>query len=745
MDTPFTAPHAELTFSERIDLLRETKMQQTREKQQVVGSMDHDDWALILPPADKRKLVQTISTSGMPINDVLLKDFTPESNHPSGGFFGPRAVGANFCKLLEVHPTYVDPVSALAGGYMVNFNSYRKPGWNPDFDFAHLKPVIQKYQLLPGIGASQHFCQDLAIGLELGWGGLLNKIRENRANHGPEKADFYAGLEDVVLGMQNWISRTAAAAEAMIRDAPNAQISENLEAIADINWRLVNAPPSNFREACQWILWYQIAARMFNGSGSMGRLDKVLQPFYDKDMRHGLLTEAEAEFYIACLLVRDTAYLQLGGPDENGVDVTSRLSFLILEAAHKLRIPANVGVCVGKDVPDRLLTRGVEILFEDKCGMPKFLGIDETTKGIMRNGIPAERARLRAYSGCHWSAIPGREYTVNDCVRVNFAAVFDVALREMMSDPAVTPGTDELWSRFQKHLQIAVDGIAASLDYHMDHMHLVFPELVLDLLCYGPIEKGEDASHGGVEYYNLCLDGSALATVADSFAALSQRLETEARMTWQQMLGYLDNNWAGLEGERTRLMMKHIPRYGSGGSLADDYALRISQMFTDMVKAKPTPNGFNLVPGLFSWASTLTMGKGVGATPNGRHAGDAISHGSNPDPGFRKDGAPTAMAVAIAGVQPGWGNTAPMQMELDPGITKDEGGVELVAGLIRTHFALGGTQINMNVMDAQRVLAAHKDPEKYPDLVVRVTGFSAYFASLSPEFRQLVVDRLIAE
>jgi formate C-acetyltransferase len=745
MNTPLTAPHAELTFVERIDLLRETKMQQTREKQQVVGSMDHDDWALILPPAEKRNVIQTISTSGMPITDVLLKDFTPEPNHPSGGFFGPKAVGANFRKLLEVHPTYIDPISALAGGYMANFNSYRKPGWNPDFDYGHLKPVIEKYQLLPGIGASQHFCQDLAIGLELGWGGLLQKIRENRAQHGPEKADFYVGLEDVVLGMQNWMGRTGQAAEQMIRTETNPQLRENLEAIADINWRLVNAPPSNFREACQWILWYQIAARMFNGSGSMGALDKVLQPFYDRDMRLGLLTKEEAEFTIACLLVRDTAYLQLGGPDENGKDVTSELSFLILEAAHKLRIPANVGVCVGKDVPDRLLTRGVEILFEDKCGVPKFLGVDETTKGMVRNGVPLEAARLRAYSGCHWSAIPGREYTVNDCVRVNFAVVFDVALREMMSDPNVTPSVTELWTRFEKHLQIAVDGIAASLDYHMDHMHRVFPELVLDLLCHGPIEKGEDASHGGVEFYNLCLDGSALATVADSFAAIAQRVEKEGRMTWPQLMGYLDNNWAGVDGERARLMMKSIPRYGSGGSLADADALRISRMFTAMVKAKPTPNGFNLVPGLFSWASTLAMGKTLGATPNGRHTGDPISHGSNPDPGFRKDGAPTAMAVAIAGVQPGWGNTAPMQMELDPGITKDEGGVDLVAGLIRTHFALGGTQINMNVMDAQTVLAAHKDPEKYPDLVVRVTGFSAYFASLSPAFRQVVVDRLIAE
>jgi formate C-acetyltransferase len=152
-----------------------------------------------------------------------------------------------------------------------------------------------------------------------------------------------------------------------------------------------------------------------------------------------------------------------------------------------------------------------------------------------------------------------------------------------------------------------------------------------------------------------------------------------------------------------------------------------------------------MIPGLFSWANTIPMGQVVGATPNGRHAGAPISHGSNPDPGFRREGAPTAMAVAIASVQPGYGNTAPMQIELDPAISRDEGGIEKIANLIKTHFDLGGTQINMNIVDAEKVLEAHEDPNKYPDLVVRVTGFSAYFASLSPEFRQLVVDRIIAE
>jgi formate C-acetyltransferase len=173
--------------------------------------------------------------------------------------------------------------------------------------------------------------------------------------------------------------------------------------------------------------------------------------------------------------------------------------------------------------------------------------------------------------------------------------------------------------------------------------------------------------------------------------------------------------------------------------------VRVTQAFTQAVKEAPTPAGFNIIPGLFSWANTIPMGKVVGATPNGRHRGAPISHGSNPDPGFRKDGAPTAMAVAIASVQPSYGNTAPMQMELDPALSKDEGGVEHIADLIKTHFELGGTQINLNIMDAEQILEAHEDPSKYPDLVVRVTGFSAYFASLSPEFRQLVVDRIIQE
>jgi formate C-acetyltransferase len=734
----------ELTYQQRLDMLHETKLKHTKEKQRSRGAMDHDDQGMVPLPPDAVEVVEAISGSGEVIKDLILKGFKVKSNHTSGGFFGPKATGENFKNLLNVHPTYIDPVSSMVGVYMVNFNSYRKPGWNPDFNYSHLVEEHRKYNLSPGIGGVQHFCPDLAIGLELGWGGLLDKVRHYRKVN-PRAEEFYDGLEFLILGMQGWIRRHAEDARKMAETEDNPQLKENLEVIADICERLVTDAPKTFREACQWLVFFQAAAKMYNGSGEWGQLDELLRPYYERDTAAGILDDEEAIFHIACLLLTETAYIQLGGPDADGRDRSSRVSYLVLEAIHRLKIPANIAVRIGEGLDENLFRRGVEILFEDKMGFPKFMGNEPVNEGFMKNGYPIELARQRIYSGCHWLAIPGREYTLNDIVKIELATVFDVALKEMMADSSATPSVEELWDRYVKHLHRAVEVIAESVDFHMKHMHQVFPELLLDLFCYGPVEKGLDATNGGVEFYNICVDGASLATVADSFAALEQRVEKEQRLTWQDMMHYLETDWAGSDGEQTRLMMRNIPRFGSGESIADDWAKRISQTFTRLVKEKPTPDGFNMVPGLFSWAKVIDYGKHLGATPNGRHAGDPVSHGPNPDPGFNegKPGTPTQMVLAVAEVQPGYGNTAPLQLDLDPGMREDEDGLEKVEALIKSHFDMGGTLININVLDKETVLEAHKDPSKYPDLIVRVTGFSAYFASLSQELRQYVVDRIV--
>jgi len=714
-----------MTYADRLRLLRERKMEQTREKIAARGYMDVDDHGSIEPPPGWQ--------------------WEPTPNHPSGGFYGFSGWGDNFRSLMEAYPPYVDAVDALAGRWSVQLLGTWYKGWNPDFDFNHLKAEQELYGIIPGIGGAQHFGPDFRMGLELGWGGLLDKVRHYQSVHGPEKAEFYEAHENVILGVQNLIQRTVAEIRKAEQNETRSELRENLRQMAEINEWLVSGAPRTLREACQWIAWYSLISRAYNGDGAGSQLDELLRPYYERDLAAGLIDDETAIFDLACLLLNDTHYYQLGGPGADGRDQTSPISYLILEAAHRLDATNNLTIRVHDGLDREFFLKSVRHLFEDRKGWPRYSGDKGLTEGFMRNGYPASLARERIAVGCHWMAIPGREYTLNDVVKINVAKVFEAAFREMMNESPAGASIANLHDRFAEHLRRAVLCTARGIDFHLAHQKDNQPELMLNLLSHGPIEKGLDASDGGLEFYNMCIDGSALATTADSFAALEQRIEREKALTWPEIAEHLRNDYRGAEGERVRLMMKRGPRYGHGGSLGDEWAERINRLFTGLVKAGPTPGGRNLIPGWFSWANTIGMGKVLGATPNGRRAGEPISHGANPDPGFRRDAAPTAMAKAIAAVQPGYGNTAPIQLELDPGLSKDEGGVEKIAALIKTHFDLGGTLFNINVIDAQKIREAHQDPSKYPDLVVRVTGFTAYFAALSPAFRQLVVDRLIAD
>ena len=709
------------TYERRIEALRETKLRQTKEKQ-ALGPMDLDDKG-----------------------SVPLEGFTFA---PDDDYFGPRGLGRNLRRYLEEHPVYVDPVSSLAGGWRAWMMSYLPRMWPEGgrFDYSHLHEEQRRYQLVTGIGGVQHFCPDVTIGLELGWGGLLAKVRHWRdvnAEKGLSRyqEDFYDGLEDVLLGLQNWICRTAEEAARLAETEAHEELRRNLQEMAEINRRLVNDPPRTFRDACQWIAWMEMFLCMFNGSGALGQVDELLRPYYEHDATAGVLDDEEAVFHLACMLLKETHYMQVGGPDPAGRDMTSRVSFLVLEAAHRLKVPCNIAIRVHDGLDPDLFELGVRHLFEDRTGNPNWMGARGLDEGFVRNGYPLELARTRVKSGCHWCAIPGREYTLNDIVKINFPRVFEVAMQEMAADPAMAPSTALLWERFEAHLRRAVNTIALGLDFHLEHFRDVLPELPLDLFCHGTVEQGKDASGGGVEFYNMCVDGSGLATVADSFAALEQRVEREGRLTWPDIMRLLEIDFEGAEGER--LVLGNSERFGQGGSLGDDWAQRISRLFVSLVKEKPTPEGRIMIPGLFTWAASIAMGRGVGATPNGRHKGAPIAHGPNPDPA--PGNTPTSMSRAVASVECGYGNTSPLQLDMDPGTGATEAGRAKVGALIRTHCDMGGTLINLNIVNREQILEAHRDPSKYPDLIVRVTGFSAYFASLSDGFRQLVVDRIVAE
>jgi pyruvate-formate lyase len=707
----------ELSYKDRIEILRQKKVEHTLEKVRINGYMDADDYGTAPLPEDFK--------------------FSPVANHPNGGFYGAAAWAENYSRLMSIHPVYVDPLEALCGRWMTMLTKYRV-GWPEDlFPYDHLKPAQQLYGIVSGIGSDSHFACDYEMALTLGFGGVLDKIRKYRKTN-PEQTAFYDAEEKVVLAIQDWIGRHIAEIERLLVGETRPEIQSSLKKMLYCNRNIITKAPETFQEACQWIAWFNCASRIFDRDGAGCSLDMVLLPYFERDIGSGKLTEDEARFLLANLLLIETHYYQLSGANVEGRDLTNKLSWLVLEAAHWLNTSNNLTVRVHDNIDPAFFKKAVEYLFTDRNGWPRFSG-DRGLMGYARNqGLTKEDARQRIAVGCNWMAVPGREYPMNDCVKINVAKVFEVAFHEMMD--SAEPSLEKLFKLLENHLKQAAEVTSAGINMEIDYQHEVMPELVMNLYMKNTIEKGLDITQCA-ELMTIGVDGVGLGTVADSFAAIEQRVVREGRSTWEELHKALHSNFQG--SERLRLMLKSSERYCQGASLGDKWAEQVSSLFTRVIKEQPMPPGRTLVPGWFSWSNTIIFGKQVGATPDGRHAYTPITHGANPNPGFRTDGAATAMATGIARIQPGYGNTAPLQLEFDPQLSKEEGGVDRVAALIKAHVDMGGTLVNINVLDKQKLMEAHKNPMMYPDLVVRVTGFTAYFVALSPEFRQLVVDRFI--
>lgn len=667
--------------------------------------------------------------------------------------------------MINAHEPYVDPMEMLCGRWRDMLVNYRgdlhyMPAWLKDhlknlefikngatnqwskrwdeqrFPYDDLKPLQEKYNITTGIDADAHFACDYRIGFALGFGGCLEKIEKYRKKN-PEKKAFYDAEERCVRAIIAFVDRHIAEIKEMIPQETRPELKENLEIMLQTCEEVRYDAPKTFRQVCQWTAFFNCASRIYTRDGAGFQLDGLLYPYYENDVKSGILDDETTKFLIANLLLIDPHYYQISGVDEKDLDMINHLSYLILEVADSINIACNLTVRVHKNCDREFLKKAVYYLLKNKNAWPRFCNDKALAEGYMKNGVDKKTARERIAVGCNWMCVSGKEFPMNDTVKINIAKVLDVALAEMREEQEKS--TERLFEIFEKHLKIAIDTTAKGIHLHLDHIWEVTPELIMNLMMHHMLEKGEDSSQAA-ELFTVGIDGAGLADVADSFGALQVRLEEEQILTWEEIYKALDSNFAD---ERTRLTLNTAPKYCCGGTASDEWALRLTECWIRNVKAQPMPKGRQLIPGWFSWSRTIEYGSKVGPTPNGRKAGEPISHGANPNPHFRRDGAPTAQANGIASVQCGYGNTAPLQIEFDPQVAADEKGITVVLNLIETHFQQGGTLININVLDGDKLMEANQNPDLYPDLVVRVTGFTAYFASLSPEFLQLVVDRFL--
>ena len=287
---------AEKTFSydERIKLLRELKVEQTTEKA-ALGGADEDDYGLIVQDEFSFKL---------------------EPNHPNGSIYGYKAWRENYCRLLSEHPLYVNPLDAFVGKGFLFLERLRPPTckWNPDYPYDRLKEIFDKYHIISGIDNCHHFTPDLQIGLDLGWGGILDKLKKQSELLDESHREFFDSEIMVVEAIISFLNRISDELDVLSKLEKNRQLAENLAEMAEVNRYVADKPPRTFREAIQWMCWFSMLSRTYNRGSAGGQLDEMLRPYYERDVEAGILTDEEAVFYLACLFLQDSRYFQLGGP-----------------------------------------------------------------------------------------------------------------------------------------------------------------------------------------------------------------------------------------------------------------------------------------------------------------------------------------------------------------------------------------------------------------------------------------------
>ena len=645
-------------YPSRLAAMRATKLRHTLEKRKQNGYTDLDDFGTV------------------PISEGYCVE--PWYNSTNGSFYGLDGMSENFCRVLDAHVPYIDPNEMLCGRWRDMLVNYRgdlhyMPDWLKNnlknlefikngatnqwskrwdeqrFPYDHLKPLQAKYNITTGIDGDAHFACDYSIGFGLGFGGFLEKIEKYRKIH-PEKEAFYAAEERCVKAIIRFVQRHIDELERRIAAEQQEAVRQNLQTMKETCERIRYAPPQTFREVCQWTAFFNCAARIYTRDGAGFQLDQLLYPYYERDIKAGILDAETAKFLIANLLLIDPHYYQLSGVDEAGNDQTNPLSYLILEAADSINIACNLTVRVHENCDRAFLKKAVYYLMKNKNGWPRFCNDRTLSEGYMRNGVDRKTASERIAVGCNWMAVPGREFPMNDTVKINVAKVLEEALKELRTEAQYS--TERLFALFAAHLQRAVEVTAAGINLHIDHIGEVTPELIMNLMMKNTLERGEDISRCA-ELYTVGVDGAGLAVVADSFGAVQTRIEEEHRLSWEELFQALDNDFAE---ERIRQLMQTAPRYCGGGTVSDVWAQRITDLWVATVKGQPMPKGRTLIPGWFSWSRTIEYGAKVGATPNGRKAGTPASVATAPSQ-RRQAASPPCSAAGAMPLPCSWNST----------------------------------------------------------------------------------------
>jgi formate C-acetyltransferase len=632
-----------------------------------------------------------------------------------------------------------------------------------------------------GVG---HYSPNYKKILEKGFNGIKKDAQDNLAKMGipadgtdVETYNFWRAVIITCDAVMAFAKRYAGLAREMAAAESGAERKAELLKIAEVCEKVPANPASTFQEACQSFYFFQLVLQLESSGHSIspGRFDQYMFPYFKADIDEMRISKENAQELIECLWIKLSEInkirpigatkafggypmfqnLCVGGQSRDGKDATNDLSFMCLDASQNVKLhQPSVSARIWNGTPYLLWKKIVEVT-KKGLGMPALYNDEVIIPGLLNRGKSIEDARDYAIVGCVEPGPQGYEYGwsggTGDAPFFNLPSCLEYAVNDgksLISGVQVGPRTGSL-DEFSDFGDVKT-AYVKQVKYFVDHFAVITntADLIHQQACPLPflscamepcVERGIDVSAGGAKYNATGTAGVGVSNTGDSLMAIKQYVFDDKRLRGSEMLDLLKSNWEGQEVLRNEILAK-VAHYGNDIAEADEMAAWAAEIYCKLTEQSVGPRG-KYSPGLYPVSANLPMGLGVGASADGRKAGEPLADGISPVHGRDVNG-PTALLNSASRIDHLINsNGTLLNLRFHPSAIEGDVGEAALIAALKSYFDMKGLHVQYNVVSSQKLRDAQRNPAKYKDLIIRVAGYSALFVGLDPDLQEDIITR----
>ena len=619
---------------------------------------------------------------------------------------------------------------------------------------AYAEKVVKSFGERIFITNKDHYAPNYEHILQVGLPGLIDEIDASLKMHknDTEKSNALSAMKHTLCGFSQMIKNYAVTAQECRNDS--AYNLERLEGIIENCNAIVTNKPQTFAQALQ-LLWFCHVAFLMEGRYAMafGRMDQYLYPFYKADIEKGSITNEQVIELLENVFIKlqdDIVNICIGGQNMSGECEINPLSYCILKAVGNCKVPGpNLSLRLTENTPDEFLDECLKVIGTG-IGYPALMNDDVNIASLKKYGYSEEDIYNYSMVGCIENFITGMQPPWSDG-RFDTPRYFDYIFNNGVSETNGSIGLysgnleninsmQEFMAEFEKQLAYGAAEYYANFNRQNNSINQAyFPEPFLSCFCYDCIGRGLDINNGGSKYPSVHAAGlMGIGTTADSLAAIEKVVFIDKKATLTDIKNAMNSNFEGYEELQKELL--NAPKYGNNDDFVDKYAVWFIDFLSKEFSKYKTRDGGGIYIAAAANTSNIYAGRIINATPDGRKRGKPLSDAASPTYGRDVKG-PTSTTNSVS--KPDYTKVASgsvVNQKFSPAMFTDEERKKLLA-LIRVYFKKGGQEIQINSTSRETLKKAMEEPQKYKDLVVRVSGFSAFYVTLEREVQLDILKR----